>query len=160
MRSVLRPRATRPAPRRRDRGAAALEFAMMVPMLALLLLGMFDYGKFMWVAISAQQAAREGARELSRTSVTSCSTSAKVNPAISTEQGSSGAARTFMNQIGLSSSTTVTATCQTSPIDPTWKVKVQVDFPPLIRYMTNANLMPKGTGTNARVNATFYMRGY
>jgi len=33
-------------------------------------------------------------------------------------------------------------------------------FPPLLGYMTRSNLMPKGTGTTARVNAAFYMRGY
>jgi Flp pilus assembly protein TadG len=149
------------SPRRaRDEGAAALELAMLLPMLAMLLLGMFDYGKYMWVAIYATQAAREGARELSLTSVGNCATSAKVNPAITLEQGTTGAAKLYMNQIGLSTATTVTATCVTSPVDPTWQVALQVDFPPLIGYMTTKNLMPKGTGTTARVKSKFLMRGY
>lgn len=164
----LLPRRSRPGsrpPRVRDAGVAAIELALLVPMLAMLLLGMFDYGKYMWVAVSATQAAREGARELSKTSVGSCSSTTAVNAAIATEQGSSGAAKLFMNQIGLSSATTVTASCVTtvnsaSVPNPTWKVSLQVDFPPILGYMTRANLMPKGTGTTARVNATFYMRGY
>lgn len=174
MRSAVRPllrllrRRTIPArrpPRVRDAGVAAIELAMLVPMLALLLLGMFDYGKYMWVAVAATQAAREGARELSKISVGSCSSTTAVNAAIATEQGSSGSAKLFMNQIGLSSATTVTATCVTtvnlaSVPNPTWKVALQVDFPPLMGYMTRSNLMPKGTGTTARVNAVFYMRGY
>jgi len=167
MRPLLRPRAlpvNRPA-RVRDAGVAALELAMLMPLLAVLLLGMFDYGKYMWVAVAATQAAREGARELSKTSVGSCSSTTAVNAAITFEQGSSGAAKLFMNQIGLSSATTVTATCVTSVNsvsvpNPTWKVALQVDFPPLLGYMTRSNLMPKGTGTTARVNAAFYMRGY
>jgi len=164
LRAVSRPRTARP-PRVRDAGVAAIELALLVPMLALLLLGLFDYGKYMWVAVAATQAAREGARELSKTSVGSCSNTTAVNAAISTEQGSSGAAKLFMNQIGLSSATTVTATCVTtvnsaSVPNPTWKVALQVDFPPLLGYMTRSNLMPKGAGTTARVNATFYMRGY
>jgi len=152
-------------PRLRDSGVAALELAMLMPLLAVLLLGMFDYGKYMWVAVAATQAAREGARELSKTSVGTCSNTTSVNAAISNEQGNSGAAKLFMNQIGLSSATTVTATCVTSVNsntvpNPTWKVALQVDFPPLLGYMTRSNLMPKGTGMTARVNATFYMRGY
>jgi Flp pilus assembly protein TadG len=158
-----------PGPRRprrvRDAGVAALELAMLMPMLALLLLGMFDYGKYMWVAVAATQAAREGARELSKMSVGTCSNTTAVNAAIATEQGSSGAAKLFMNQIGLSSATTVTASCVTtvnsaSVPNPTWKVALQIDFPPLLGYMTRSNLMPKGTGTTARVKAAFYMRGY
>jgi len=154
----------RPA-RVRDGGVAALELAMLLPLLSLLLLGMFDYGKYVWVAVAATQAAREGARELSKTSVGTCSSTTAVNAAIAMEQGSSGAAKLFMNQIGLSSATTVTASCVTtvnsaSVPNPTWKVTLQVDFPPILGYMTRSNLMPKGTGTTARVNATFYMRGY
>ena len=152
-------------PRARDAGVAAIELALVIPMLAMLLLGMFDYGKYVWVAVAATQAAREGARELSRMSVSNCSSTTAVNAAIATEQGSSGAARLYMNQIGLSAATTVTATCVTtvngsSVPNPTWKVALQVDFPPLLGYMTRNNLMPKGTGTTARVNATMYMRGY
>ena len=139
---------------------AAIELALLVPMLAVLLMGMFDYGKYMWVAVAATQAAREGARELSRTSVGSCSATSLVNAAIATEQGTSGAARTYMNQLGLQSATTVTATCLTSPVNPTWQVSLQVDFPPLIGYLTTANLMPKGAGTTARVKAKLLMRGY
>jgi Flp pilus assembly protein TadG len=142
-----------------DAGVAALELALLIPMFAMLLLGMFDYGKYMWVAIAATQAAREGARELSLTSVGNCATPSKVTPAITSAQSSSGASRLFMNQIGLSSATTVTVTCLTFPADPTWQVSLQVDFPPLIGYMTARNLMPKGTGTTARVKAKFLMRG-
>ena len=152
-------------PRTREAGVAALELAMLMPLLALLLLGMFDYGKYVWVAVAATQAAREGARELSKTPVGTCSSTTAVNAAITMEQGTSGAAKLYMNQIGLSSATTVTATCVTtvnsaSVPNPTWKVALQVDFPPILGYMTRSNLMPKGAGTTARVNATFYMRGY
>ncbi|HEY4187312.1 MAG TPA: TadE/TadG family type IV pilus assembly protein [Polyangia bacterium] len=160
---ILRTAASRRPPRAPDAGAAAVEMALLLPMLTMLLLGMFDYGKYMYVGIAAQQAAREGAREMSRASVGNCATTAKVNPLIATEQGSTGAAKLFMNQIGLSTATTVTATCLTTAngvsANPTWQVSLQVDFPPLIGYMTTANLMPKGAGTTARVKAKFLMRG-
>jgi Flp pilus assembly protein TadG len=151
----------RPRPARDPAGGvAALELAMVLPMLALLLLGMFDYGKYMWVSIAATQAAREGARELSQIPVGNCATNAKVGPAITLEQGNSGAARLYMNEVGLMSATTVTVSCQTLPIDPTWKIALKVDFPPMIGYMTTRGLMPKGSGTTARVQTQLIMRGY
>ena len=143
-----------------DRGAAAIELALILPMLVMLLLGMFDYGKYMFVSITATQAVREAARQLAATSVGNCATTAKVNPAITTAQGSSGPAKTYMGTIGLAAATTVTATCLTSPVDPTWQVSLQVDFPPSLGYMTARGLMPKGTGTTARVKSKLVMRGF
>ena len=71
-----------------------------------------------------------------------------------------GTAKTYMGQIGLSTPTTVTATCLTTPADPTWQVSLQVDFPPALGYMTARGLMPKGTGTTARVKSKLLMRGF
>lgn len=48
--------------RRRDRGAAAVEFALVVPMLLLLVFGIIDFGRMLNVKITLTQAAREGAR--------------------------------------------------------------------------------------------------
>lgn len=153
--------------RSRDAGVAALEFALLLPLLTMLLLGMFDYGKYMWVSINTTQAAREGARELSLISVGNCTADTNYNAAVALEQGNSGAAKTYMNQIGLQTATTVTVTCAmvSSTYTPTvtypvWKVFLQVDFPPLMGYMTTRGFMPKGTGTTARVKATLQMRGF
>lgn len=44
------------------RGAAAIEFAMVVPFLLVLLLGIISYGGYFWIAHSLQQVANDGAR--------------------------------------------------------------------------------------------------
>lgn len=45
-----------------DRGAAAVEFALIFPLLLLLLLGIIDFGRALNAQITLTQAAREGAR--------------------------------------------------------------------------------------------------
>ena len=155
------PRCARaPKGRGREHGAAALELALLLPMLTMLLLGLLDYGKYMYVSVTATEAAREGARKLSQTPVGNCSQTVAVNAAIAAAQGASGPAKTYMNQIYLGTQTTVTATCKTTPVNPTWEVALQIDYQPTIGYMTSRNLMPKGTGTTARVKAKLAMRGY
>lgn len=46
-----------------DRGAAAVEFALVVPVLLLLLFGMIDYGLYFSNRLAVQQGAHDGARE-------------------------------------------------------------------------------------------------
>jgi Flp pilus assembly protein TadG len=48
--------------RDRDRGAAAVEFALLLPMLLLLVFGIIDFGRALNAQITLTQAAREGAR--------------------------------------------------------------------------------------------------
>lgn len=47
---------------RRDRGAAAVEFALLLPLLLLLIFGIIDFGRALNAQITLTQAAREGAR--------------------------------------------------------------------------------------------------
>ncbi len=46
----------------RDRGAAAVEFALLLPVLLLLVFGLIDFGRALNAQITLTQAAREGAR--------------------------------------------------------------------------------------------------
>ena len=46
----------------RDRGAAAVEFALLLPVLLLLVFGIIDFGRALNAQITLTQAAREGAR--------------------------------------------------------------------------------------------------
>jgi Flp pilus assembly protein TadG len=46
----------------RDRGSAAVEFALLLPVLLLLLFGIIDFGRALNAQITLTQAAREGAR--------------------------------------------------------------------------------------------------
>lgn len=50
---------------RRDRGAAAVEFAIVVPLLLLILLALVDFGRLFYVQVSLAGASREGARAVS-----------------------------------------------------------------------------------------------
>ena len=47
---------------RQDRGAAAVEFALVTPLLLIMLFGIVDYGIWFSDSISARQAVRDGAR--------------------------------------------------------------------------------------------------
>ena len=47
---------------RRDSGAAAVEFAIMLPLLLLILFGIIDFGRALNAQVTITQAAREGAR--------------------------------------------------------------------------------------------------
>lgn len=65
----VHPRARQRAPkarsaraRRRLQGAAALEFALVLPLLVVLLLGVIDFGHLFFVVNTMTNAAREGAR--------------------------------------------------------------------------------------------------
>jgi Flp pilus assembly protein TadG len=53
-------RPTRNGPR--DRGATAVEFALLLPVLLLLIFGLIDFGRALNAQITLTQAAREGAR--------------------------------------------------------------------------------------------------
>ena len=46
-----------------DRGAAAVEFALVVPVLFLLVFGIMDYGRLFFDSVSLRQGAREAARQ-------------------------------------------------------------------------------------------------
>jgi hypothetical protein len=60
--SPVRPRRSRRSPRRRRRGATLVEFALVVPVLFLLIFGTFEFGRLMMVQQIMTNAAREGAR--------------------------------------------------------------------------------------------------
>jgi Flp pilus assembly protein TadG len=51
-----------PLPFRAERGQDAVEFAIMLPLLLLVMLGVADFGRVMYSAITITNAAREGAR--------------------------------------------------------------------------------------------------
>ena len=45
-----------------ERGAAAIEFALVLPILLILILGIFEFGRVFSIQVSLSNAAREGAR--------------------------------------------------------------------------------------------------
>lgn len=51
-------------PKQSERGAAAVEFALLVPILIMLLLGIMEFGRAYNVQVTLTHAAREGARSM------------------------------------------------------------------------------------------------
>ncbi len=54
----------RPAARRSERGAAAIEFALVLPVLIMLVFGIIEFGRGYHAKVELTGAVREGAREL------------------------------------------------------------------------------------------------
>jgi Flp pilus assembly protein TadG len=126
--------------RSRQRGVAALEFALAMTLFLPLLFAVLNYGYYFYVSITAVEAARVGARQLWNQTVTACSNNANVTAARTVVTGTGvGTAKAYMGQIGMSGPTytTVTATCTTvvpssAPAglsDPVWQFQVKVEFP-------------------------------
>jgi Flp pilus assembly protein TadG len=55
-----------------DRGAVAVEFALVAPILLLLVFGIIQYGLYFWAAQGGASAAREAARRAAVGDMTSC----------------------------------------------------------------------------------------
>lgn len=65
----------------RDKGAAAVEFALVLPILVMLLLGVIEFGYAMFVQSTVAGAAREGARTLAITTNSASAVQAAVTAA-------------------------------------------------------------------------------
>jgi Flp pilus assembly protein TadG len=61
------------ASRRREGGAAAVEFALVLPVLLLVLFGAIQYGVYFWSMQGGSSAVRQGAREAAVGNFDSCS---------------------------------------------------------------------------------------
>jgi Flp pilus assembly protein TadG len=119
--------------RGRERGIALLEFALTFPVLLILVLGMMEYGHYFYVAVSANNAAREGARQCTLKSLGACGV---CNPT---------AAVDYMKTIGMGSRTTASASCATQAGTLMYTVRVAVDFPTLTGYPPILGAMPLST---------------
>ena len=64
----------RPDDPRRDTGAAAVEFALVLPVLVLILFGIIDYGLYFSNTLSAQSGVQTAARQATIGSFTACAT--------------------------------------------------------------------------------------
>src|ERR1700733_7000607 len=124
----------------RDRGAAAVEFALLLPMLLLLVCGIVDFGRALNAQITLTQAARQGARlaALGQSNVVS---------------------RTQAAATGLSP-VTVTVTACPSGSGPTANATVQVSY--AFSFITPIGAIAKllggsGTGSSLTLPATAVM---
>jgi len=133
--------------RSRQRGVAAIEFALILPFMTVLILAMCDYGYYFYIGINATEAARATAAQASSTAaamyagagVPTC-TDLLISNVTGTAAGApSLTAAAYMTTsvsaaIGLD--TTATVNCTMVPQvgvpggRPLWGVVVTVDFPP------------------------------
>ena len=132
----------------RQRGVALAEFAIVLPLFLTILLGMIDYGYYFYVAVSASNAAREGARQCTLVSLGACGNCTPT------------AAITYMDTIGKGGQTTATATCTNTGGTLMYTVNVTVDIPTITGYLTSLGLMPaSSTSGNTVTRAVAVMRG-
>jgi Flp pilus assembly protein TadG len=113
-----------------QRGTALLEFGLTLPIFLVILLGMMEYGRYFYVAVSANNAAREGARQCTLRSLGACG---NCDPT---------AAVSYMTKIGMGSKTAATATCASDAGTLMYTVRVAVDFPTLTGYPPVLGAMP------------------
>jgi Flp pilus assembly protein TadG len=133
---------------KRNRGSAMIEFAVTLPLFLLVLIGMLEYGYYFYVAVTASNAAREGARQCTTVSLGACGACTPSD------------AVTYMNKIHLGNKTSATAACSNSGGDIMYTVNVTVDFPTLTGYSVLLSALPhSSTSGNTVAYGTAVMRG-
>lgn len=100
-----------------DRGAAAVEFALLLPVLLLILFGIVDFGRAFNAQIVLTQAAREGVRAYALTGNTSDG-NARTQEAIQGTTLQGPGVSTTMTACTTGSPTTLTATTQFTYMTP------------------------------------------
>jgi Flp pilus assembly protein TadG len=126
--------------RRRERGVAAVEFALILPLFLTILFAIMDFGWLFFQQLVITSAAREGARA---GAVAETDSQATTN--------ARAAVATFLSGNGVSSSlATTSATVNTSTAPKTISVSVRLQFKPLvgILFLPN-NLQPYPANLNA-----------
>lgn len=93
--------------RRTDRGAAAVEFALLLPVLLLILAGIVDFGRAMFTQISVTNAAREGARAAIGGSATAGDIATRAQASAPSLAGSLATTATLCTGAGSSAQVTV-----------------------------------------------------
>lgn len=122
------------SPHRDERGAAAVEFALVVPLLLLLVLGIAEFGRAYNISSTLAGAAREGARTMALENSTSAARSA-----------AQGAA----TGLGLSASqiTVTPSSCPTSSTGSTTLVTVRITYPmTFVSGLLGSSVTLHGTG--------------
>jgi Flp pilus assembly protein TadG len=134
--------------RTRGRGAAAIEFALTLPLLVPLMLFMIEYGHYFWVTLNAVEAAKLGLAATvaanAANTATSCldATPGRVSGTIAAGQAAAVGTTGYFttNSPSLAPYATATVTCiavapnGTVVPNPSWQIIVKMDFPPLIGF--------------------------
>lgn len=120
-------------PRRGERGAAAVEFALVVPLLLVLVLGIAEFGRAYNISTTLSSAARAGARTMALENSTSAARSAA--------QGAAPGISLSASQI-----TVTPGSCPTSGTSSTL-VTVSITYPmTFVTGLFGSSVTLKGTG--------------
>ena len=132
--------------RKRERGAALIEFALTLPFLTFLMLGTIQYGHYFWITLNAVEAAKVGlagaVAQQSTTGAVNCTDTVSTDPAHIVKAAGVAAANQYFtdNASSLASYATPTVTCLNSAVNgvalttPSWQIVVKMDFPPVIGF--------------------------
>jgi len=125
-----------------DRGAAAVEMALVMPLLILMVMGMIDFGRAYSAQIQLSQAAREGVRLASLNTTGVAGGTVTANP-----YGDAAILARVQNAAGGVSGITVTTTYCSDPPGPSQTAQVVAQAP--FTWITGISGMSKffGSGT-------------
>ena len=142
------------SPRTGQRGVAAIEFGLLLPILCLLIFGLIDYGYWFMIDLAATNAAREGARAAT-TIGGACPNGTATSLGTST-------INTYITNTGLGGLTSSpTCSCTTVASGPQFLCSVTINF----QRLTGYSLVPmpaagSGYGSDyTSVQAAATMRG-
>lgn len=155
--------------RLRERGVAAIEFALSLVFLVPLMLGMADYGYYFYIAVNVVEAEQAGAIASSRVVIGNCTAGGNAALLASAKTAGSNAIATYMTTAGLPSTKVTllntTPTCLTplsvppSPPPLSWQFTITADFRPAIGWVAPW-MKASPTAGYARYNArTLVMLG-
>lgn len=124
--------------RNRQRGAAALEFALSTLILIPLMMGMIDFGYYFYMAVNVIEAQHAGLVAAQRTGVTDCSSSASAAQVALKATAQTNASLAVTNYLSANNLTTVLIlsgnmpSCSNNPLNPTWTMTLVADFRPVL----------------------------
>lgn len=128
-----------------ERGAVAVETVLVLPLVAVLVFGVLDYGRAFWVKTQLGGAAREGASYAQFfPAAVSCPAPDSINSrALAEEPSVPGASNVKVVVTNLSSGTLITG-CETTTVRPGTNVRVSVRA--YVKFVTPFVLFTSGNG--------------
>jgi Flp pilus assembly protein TadG len=157
--------------RPRQRGVAAVEFALCLVLVVPLMLGVMDYGYYFYVGVNVVAAAQAGILAAANTVVTDCSGSATAaqvtargnaqTAAVAAEtaalHNANGVGNTGLDAVvtlyGSAAAAAPKPTCSNTPMNPTWTLTLVADFKPALGWVAPWMKVSPTTAGKARFTA-------
>lgn len=134
---------------RSESGTALVEFAIVAPVLALLLIGLIDFGRYMYDGILASNAARAAAAYGSQTLATADDQAGMTNAANNDSQGLTWST---LNAVPFCTYNGATVACGSNAAETVYvQVNVGATFTPLIHYPFLPSSIPVSGSSLMRV---------